>query len=724
VSGPVHRGGTGKPASPVDKNKGKFLRNPIVQRWLIVAGTVIILTFILVSVLIPGRIDMEIGQPSKYDIEAQRDIVDRPSTERLKEEAGREAIKEANLSQANYDISPAASISAEDRVDLIFGIIRNQRVIMATADGGSGDNSDERIKSFASRIMDKIENDLGLEISAATIRTLMRLSDKEFDAAGVSAKQSIGSIMRRERITEETLDNIKKRAEEVIDEGSVPENVKPAVLEIVQAQVSPNLVLNPDKVEKAREIAEKQVKPVMILKGQTIIRRGEIATSDHINILHDLGLLAPTFDALTLGSIVLIIIILLSGLGIYLYLHLRDVCNDTKLLLILGTITVLTIFFTAVISSIPWDGAGFLVPVSLGTMLIAILIDSHLSLLAAIVFGILTAIISGGSLASAIIVITSGIAGTFAVTKISERSDLMRAGLIVGITTACVIAAAGPVTRSLEVSRMWYLGIANGVLSTVITIGVLPFFENIFKVTTPIKLLELSNPNQPLLRKLLMEAPGTYHHSIIVGNLAEAAAEVIGADSLLVRVAAYYHDIGKIKRPYFFVENQLMQDNPHDKLTPTLSTLVITSHIKDGVDMAARGGLPESIINIIREHHGTTLVPYFYHKASENAKEEQVNEKDFRYIGPKPQTKESAIVMVADSVEAAVRSLSKPTPGRVEGVIRKIIKERLADGQFDECDLTLRDLDEIANAFVRVLTGIYHPRVEYPDTFQKDIDAK
>lgn len=271
---------------------------------------------------------------------------------------------------------------------------------------------------------------------------------------------------------------------------------------------------------------------------------------------------------------------------------------------------------------------------------------------------------------------------------------------------------------------MWYLGIANGVLSTVITTGFLPFFENIFRVTTPIKLLELSNPNQPLLRRLLLEAPGTYHHSIIVGNLAEAAAEVIGADSLLVRVAAYYHDVGKTKRPYFFVENQLMQDNPHDKLAPTLSTLIITSHIKDGVDMASRSGLPESVINIIREHHGTTLVPYFYHKATESAKEELVDEKEFRYVGPKPQTTESAIVMLADSVEAAVRSLSRPTPGRIEGLIRKIIKERLQDGQFDECDLTLKDLDAVANAFVRVLSGIYHPRIEYPDVVQKDADTK
>lgn len=720
---PVQKGGSRKPASLMEKSK-RFSLDPTLQRWLIVVGTVFILTLILMTVLIPGRVEMEVGQPSRYDIEAPRDIVDRPSTERLKEEAGREAIKEANLSQANYDISPAASISAEDRVDLIFDTIDKQRAAVETWKEESAGNFDNRVKSLIPEIVRKIESDFGVKISQKTVDALLRLSDEEFRAARISAKQTAGSIMREVRISKETLDAAKKQAEDAVEAEPFPEELKTALLEIVNEQISPNLVLNPGKVEKARESAEKQVKPVMILRGQTIIRRGEIATPDHIDILHDLGLLSLTFDALTLGSIIIMIAILMLGMGIYLYLHRRDIFQETKSLLILGTVTVLTVFLIAVISSIPWDGASFLVPVSLGTMLIAILVDSQLSLLAGVVLGVLAGIVSGGSLASAIIAILSGISGTFAVTRISERSDLMRAGMIVGAATACVVAAAGPLTRNPEVSRMWYLGIVNGVLSTVITIGLLPFFENIFRVTTPIKLLELSNPNQPLLRRLLLEAPGTYHHSIIVGNLAEAAAEVIGADSLLVRVAAYYHDVGKTKRPYFFVENQLMQDNPHDKLAPTLSTLIITSHIKDGVDMASRSGLPESVINIIREHHGTTLVPYFYHKATESAKEELVDEKEFRYVGPKPQTTESAIVMLADSVEAAVRSLSRPTPGRIEGLIRKIIKERLQDGQFDECDLTLKDLDAVANAFVRVLSGIYHPRIEYPDVVQKDADTK
>jgi len=221
-----------------------------------------------------------------------------------------------------------------------------------------------------------------------------------------------------------------------------------------------------------------------------------------------------------------------------------------------------------------------------------------------------------------------------------------------------------------------------------------------------------------------VEAPGTYHHSIIVGNLAEAAAEAVGGDALLARVGSYYHDIGKLKRPYFFTENQFTEENPHEKIAPTLSTLIITAHVKEGVELAREAKLPEVIVDLIRQHHGTDLVRFFFHRAAENDKEEQVEEKDFRYPGPRPQTKEAAIIMLADSVEAAVRSLAKPTPARVEQLVRRIIKERLNDGQLDESDLTFKDLDKVADAFVRVLSGIFHTRVEYPDKILSELQGK
>ena len=251
----------------------------------------------------------------------------------------------------------------------------------------------------------------------------------------------------------------------------------------------------------------------------------------------------------------------------------------------------------------------------------------------------------------------------------------------------------------------------------------MPYLEHAFSITTPIKLLELGQSNQPLMQRLLLEAPGTYHHSVLIGNLAEAAADKIGADPVVVRVGAYYHDIGKIKRPYFFVENQFGVDNPHSKLSPTLSTLIITSHVKDGLDLCHEYKLPKVISDIVAQHHGTLLASFFYKKASETEHGECVLEKDFRYEGPKPQTKEAALIMIADACEAAVRSIGKPNVSRVEAMVRKVIRERLNDGQFDECDLTLKNLTIIGDVYIRILSGMFHSRIEYPDSV-KEIERK
>lgn len=308
------------------------------------------------------------------------------------------------------------------------------------------------------------------------------------------------------------------------------------------------------------------------------------------------------------------------------------------------------------------------------------------------------------------------------VSKTHHRSTFILAGLAVSLVSLLIIFSVGILGRE-DIYKMLnngMFGAIGGILSAVFTIGTLPIFETVFDIITPVKLLELSNPNQPVLRRLLIEAPGTYYHSILVGNLAEAAAEDIGANPLLCRVGAYYHDIGKLKRPYFFKENQITKDNPHDKITPNLSALVITSHVRDGVEIARKNKLPSTVIRIIEEHHGNTLIAYFYHKALNAEGAEAIEEGKFRYPFRRPQTGEAAIVMLADSVEAYIRSLSEPTQEQVEQGVRKIIKEKLNDGQLDGSDLTLRDLEIIGQAFVKVLGGIFHERIEYPESV-KDI---
>jgi len=266
-----------------------------------------------------------------------------------------------------------------------------------------------------------------------------------------------------------------------------------------------------------------------------------------------------------------------------------------------------------------------------------------------------------------------------------------------------------------------FAGVGNGILSAVIAIGLLPFLESIFGVTTAITLLELSNPNHPLMRQMLLKAPGTYYHSMMVSNLAEAAAESVSADPLLTRVGSFYHDIGKLKRPYFFSENQLSGENPHSKLSPNLSTLIIGAHPGDGVELGRKHRLPEAILDIAVQHHGTGMISFFYQQALENSDREEVFAEKFRYEGPKPQSKEAAIIMLADAVEAGVRSLSKPSGNRVETMIRRMVKEKLEDGQLDQCDLTLKEIDQIAETFVYIMSGIYHSRIEYPE---KDLKAE
>jgi putative nucleotidyltransferase with HDIG domain len=265
----------------------------------------------------------------------------------------------------------------------------------------------------------------------------------------------------------------------------------------------------------------------------------------------------------------------------------------------------------------------------------------------------------------------------------------------------------------------------NGLISSIIVLGVLPIFEYLFKTVTNISLLELADFNHPVLQRLILEAPGTYHHSLIVGNLSEAACSSVGAHALLARVGAYYHDIGKLSKPEYFSENQNISESKHDALSPTISKMVIMNHVKEGEDLAKKYKLNSSLMDFILQHHGTSLVFYFYRKALENIEEnQQIREEGFRYPGPRPKTKETAIVLLADSVEAASRALKDPTPAKIEEVVHKVINNKFIDGQLDECDLTLKDLEKISSVFIRILSGIYHSRTIYPEGEKSEYSHK
>jgi cyclic-di-AMP phosphodiesterase PgpH len=363
--------------------------------------------------------------------------------------------------------------------------------------------------------------------------------------------------------------------------------------------------------------------------------------------------------------------------------------------------------------------SGYLAPVAAGSMLIAILLDNRLAyfmtMLLALFVGLMT---ESNQLAFVAVAFVSGTVGIYEVSRFYQTTDLAKAGFYISVANMATILTMTLIIGNVSLSTILMgllLGVISGILSAVLMIGALPFLENGFSITSMIRLLELSNPNHVLLKRLLLEAPGTYHHSLMVGNLAEASAEAIGANPLLVRVGAYYHDIGKVKRPEYFVENQRGYNEPHNKIAPALSALIIISHVKEGVEMAREAHLPQIIIDFIAESHGTSLAKYFYSRAIEEEGEGMVHEDSFRYEGPKPHTKEVALVMLADAVEAAVRSLTNPDLDSIRAMVHKIIRDKLNDRQLEECDLTFKDLDVIANSFCNVLEGVYHKRIEYPD---------
>ena len=493
-----------------------------------------------------------------------------------------------------------------------------------------------------------------------------------------------------------------------------------AVIEDVN--LYPTYVLDAEATaEKKSEIlATVEPEKITVQKGELVVRKGEILTERQATILQQLGYSQSASPVIVVFGLAILIAIMILVVRAFMMHFTPKIYRDEKQLVLMMLLTTATIFLydmflSLTLSSIAERAAqvGYLIPVAMGTMLITILLDVRLGLVIDIILAIFVGMYTENS-AFAVVALIGGLTGSLGVATLGQRSDISRTALSISEVNACLIIGLGMIQSQPPDVFLFgvVFGVSNGLISSIFTMGVLPYLENIFGITTSIKLLELANPSQPLLKKLMTEAPGTYHHCIMVGNLGEAAAEAIGANGLEVRLGAYYHDIGKLKRPYFFAENQFSGNNPHNNMTPQLSTLIITSHVKDGIEMAKEAKLPPIIIQMIAQHHGDSLVSFFYSKAKET--DPQAKERDYRYEQPKPQTKEAAILMMADTVEAAVRSKKNATPGQIEGFIRTLIKGKLNDGQFDECELTFRDLELIAEAFTRVINGIYHKRIEYP----------
>ncbi|MEH7254733.1 HD family phosphohydrolase, partial [Neobacillus niacini] len=588
---------------------------------------------------------------------------------------------------------------------------------------------EEKVTMLKGKLTDRVIKDLSERVFTA----LVQARNDELSIAKDLTVTAINNVMNK-RISADDVENAKKGLEEELKFTTLNGDLKNAAIELGRYAVIQNEFYDPDATEELRKLAAESVEPVKILQGQIIIEEGKLIRKEEFRQLELVGLLDTKQSYKPFIGLLILITISLSSVYFYFYQMKEQPEKRQTNLLLFGIVFILTFFILKIISMLQifnYSGIGYLFPAAMGGMLLKILIDEKLAILSSIIFSIFGSIlfnegVSGTlNFSMGIYILFSALAGVLFLSEQNQRSKILQAGTLAAVVNLFTIWALMFLPNGkfsgLEYGYYIVTAIFSGIGSAVLTMGLLPLLETSFGILSTMKLIELSNPNHPLLRKILMEAPGTYHHSVMVANLADAACEAIGANGLLARVGCYYHDIGKTKRPKFFIENQMQQENPHDRLPPDKSANIIISHVTDGTSILKKYNMPKEIIQIAEQHHGTTLLKFFYHKANQGG--EDVLEEDYRYPGPKAQSKESAIIGIADSVEAAVRSLSQPTPETIESLVKKIVTDRLQDGQLNECDLTLKELEIVSHSFCETLKGIFHSRIEYPEMTKKVIQA-
>ncbi|CAN5723627.1 HDIG domain-containing protein [soil metagenome] len=510
--------------------------------------------------------------------------------------------------------------------------------------------------------------------------------------------------------------------------------------EILGPLLVPNSTYDELATLAAQEAAAEGVQPVRysVSKGEVVVAQGQRVDDTIYERLERLGLLDPQPDVTQAGGWVLASTLLVSLLLGWIWRFRPEIWHRTNSLLLIALVVVIA----TLALKLTGDGAllPYFVPAAAVGLVVAILLDSDTALVGMALLGVLAGAITE-SVEVAAYVFLGGMAGIIAVRQGERLAHFIQAALAMALVNIAVVTAFTFIgERDLAgLIQLWGAAMAAAGGAAVAAVGSFVVLGNVFGITTSFQLLEMANPSQPLLRRLLLETPGTYHHSLMVGNLGERAAEAIGADALVTRAAAYYHDIGKLANPMGFIENQGQQENPHDLLTPIESARILKAHVADGIDLGYRYKLPKQIISFIPQHHGTALMSYFYARAKEQAAEaagarpgtpqareteEAVNASHFRHSGPKPQSREAAILMLADGVEASVRSLTSQDEPAIRAMVERIIRERMEDGKFDECDLTLRDLDLIREAFIAQLLGMYHRRIEYPQNKVVELESR
>ena len=681
-----------------------------VQQVLFAAVTYLILLAICMLAISPEQYDLSVGDVAPKTITASKDIVDEITTARRRQAA-------ADAVSPVYYKDDTVSDTVLSDMDAIFSEMRSVRELgeqIRTSWGEEGGSFTDSDYTQASGLLTK------LTLSNYQLRTLMNTSESDFE----SLCQSLASATRTalvSTITEGQINDAINNIQQIVAYNTRTDLWYNVAIPTLRKCLKANMLIDQAATEENRQKASDAVEPTVYKQDQNIVVKGDRVTAEQIAVLDSLGLLeGNSVDyPLYIGTAATLALIL-AATWLYVWLFAPQMLTMGISALVLLISGVLTVLLSLVMGAYLNVNA---MPVVLGAMLAANLLGTRpayavnmaLSLLVTFLTAKGTGLVTAQTLSVLMMSTIGGIVAIYMLRRNTARVMVVVSGLVVGVVDFLILLCVRALTSN-DMSSIWNdaaYAIGGAVVSAVLCVGLQPILETAFNLVTPSKLIELSNPNQPLLRRLMIETPGTYHHSMVVANLAEAAAEAVGANALLARVGAYYHDIGKLIRPMYFKENQ-MGENPHDKTDPRVSTAILTEHTRDGVELARKHHLPEPIIDMIRQHHGDTPVMYFYAKAVKMFGEENVDIRDFRYDGPKPQTSEAAILMLSDTVEAAVRALPDPTQEKISALIRKLVRGKMEDGQLDECTLTFRDIGKICSAFETVLQGVFHERIEYP----------
>lgn len=686
--------------------------------------------FILLPVVLLGVffffITLNNVQTEIYDIERfsnASETIRSPITIENEQETERKTRETVQSVQDRYSISNEVTMEQVSFVEEIFdGIFKLEEESEGRRDEEETPaplTDQEKVIQLKQILSDEISN----SVKDGTLIHLLQFSEDELDAGKEILAEALEETLNN-GVRTENLETAKANVNQYIEYADIEETLKEPLMELTNFAVVENSFFDVEKTSEARKEAASSVDPAMIRAGEVIVREGQTITNEIYEKLDLVGLLDEQSNIYPVIGLALLIIMICSFITIEMHHLSKQNKWSLEKMLAIFFISMIVVSLMKIISvyTTQSNQLFFVTPIATGVILIKMLINERLAIVMSILYAILGSVIFNGQIAGSLNVeagiyfLVSQLAGIIFLMNVKDRLTILKTGL--GVALVNIVTVLLFLFLSFE-KYSWFdlfihtsFGLTSAILATVLAIGLLPFFETILGILSDIKLLQLSNPNQPLLKKLLTESPGTYHHSVMVANISETACEAIGANGLLARVGAYYHDLGKTARPHYFIENQLSVRNPHDFIDPKKSAEIIIRHPYDGAELLNKHKMPKEIIDIAKQHHGTSLLKFFYYKEKE--KNPDVEESVFRYPGPKPQTKEAAIICICDSVEAAVRSLEEPTTEKIEDIVASIVKSRLADGQLDESPLTLKELHVIHRTIIESLKGIFHSRIQYP----------